>query len=143
MTDRERFLAVMRYEEWDRQIFGPLVGAWPETIDRWQREGLDPQNPPQWPTDSWLWLSGWFFPNPPFEHQVIEEDERSVLYVNKEGILMRERKDQPYSSMPQFVRFPVETREDFHRFWAERMQPDLAARIGQNYAEQLAAYRHR
>jgi len=25
---------------------------------------------------------------------------------------------------------PVETREDFRKFWRERMQPDLSARIG-------------
>ena len=57
--------------------------------------------------------------------------------------LLRERKDQPRSSMPQFVRFPVETREDFRGFWAERMQPDPAARIGPDWKEQLAALRGR
>jgi uroporphyrinogen decarboxylase len=56
---------------------------------------------------------------------------------------MRERKDNPHSSMPQFVRFPVETRDDFRRFWEERMRPDLAARIGEDYAERLRAYRSR
>ncbi len=143
MNDRQRFLEVMRYGQPDRGIFGPMIGPWPETLERWQREGFDPANPPQWPVDRWLWLSRWFFPNPPFEHRVVEEDERSVLYINEEGILMRERKDHPYSSMPQFVRFPVETREDFRRFWAERMVPDLSARIGPDYAAQLTALRDR
>ena len=143
MTDRQRFLEVMRYGAADRGIFGPLIGAWPETVQRWEKEGLDPANPPSWPTDRWLWMSQWFFPNPPFRRQVIEEDERSVLFVNEEGILMRERKDHPYSSMPQFIRFPVETREDFRAFWAERMNPDLAARIGADYAEHLASLRNR
>ncbi|HPP66312.1 MAG TPA: uroporphyrinogen decarboxylase family protein, partial [bacterium] len=40
-----------------------------------------------------------------------------------------EKKDNPYSSMPQFVRFPVETRKDFRDFWKERMVPDLEKRI--------------
>jgi len=40
-----------------------------------------------------------FFPNPPFERKVLEEDEAHILYINHEGILMRERKDNPYSSM--------------------------------------------
>jgi len=37
----------------------------------------------------------------------------------------------------------VETREDFRRFWKERMQPDLAGRIGPDWRERLAAYRDR
>ncbi len=56
---------------------------------------------------------------------------------------MRERKDNPYSSMPQFVRFPVETREDFRAFARERLQPNLAARIGEDYVAQLTALRER
>jgi uroporphyrinogen-III decarboxylase len=45
--------------------------------------------------------------------------------------------------MPQFLRFPVETRDDFRTFMAERMKPDLAARIGPDYAERLASHRTR
>jgi uroporphyrinogen decarboxylase len=56
---------------------------------------------------------------------------------------MREMKNNPFSSMPQFVKFPVETREEFRKFYKERMQPDLAARIGQDYGQKLAAYRDR
>ena len=141
MTPRERFLATMRYEPVD---WAPCreFGAWPETIERWKGEGYDPDHPP-FETDRWEWLGGWFQPNPPFERKVIEENEETILYINHEGILMRERKDNPLSSMPQFVRFPVETREDFRRFWKERMQPDLAARIGPDWKERLAAYRRR
>jgi uroporphyrinogen decarboxylase len=143
MTSRERFLNVMHYRPVDRCVFGWGMGAWPETIERWKTEGYDPAAPPRFAPDRVEWQGGWFFPNPPFERRVIEEDERTILYVNHEGILMRERKDQPYSSMPQFVRFPVETREDFRRFYRERMQPDLAARLGQDRATRLAAYRDR
>jgi hypothetical protein len=143
MTDLERFQAVMDYEPADRCVYGVCTGAWPETIQRWKSEGYDPAHEPLFPRDRWEWQGGWFFPNPPFQREVIEEDERTILYVNHEGILMRERKDQPYSSMPQFVRFPVETREDFRRFYQERMQPDLAARIGADYGQKLAAYRER
>jgi len=141
MTPRERFLATMRYKPVDRAPFREF-GAWPETIERWKTEGYDPDHPP-FETDRWEWQGGWFHPNPPFEHKVIEENEETILYINHEGILMRERKDNPYSSMPQFVRFPVQTREDFRRFWKERMQPDLAARLGPDWKEKLVAYRNR
>jgi len=143
MTHRERFLNVLNYRPVDRGIYGVWVWAWPETRQRWISEGYDPKREPYFRVDTWSWQSGWFRPNPPFERKVVEEDDKTVLYINHEGILMRERKDNPMSSMPQFVRFPVETREDFRRFWAERMQPDLAARIGKDYATKLAALRNR
>jgi len=143
MTHRERFLRVMNYQSVDRTVYGVWTGAWPETYERWKTEGYDPAKEPYYPVDHWGWIGHWFFPNPPFAHTVIEEDDRTITYVNHEGILMRERKDNPYSSMPQFLRFPVETREDFRKFAQERLQPDLAARIGQDYIAQLSAFRER
>lgn len=144
MNCRDRFLAVMHYRPVDRVPYGFHIGAWPETIERWKLEGYRPQDEPLFPDrDRFEWHGGWFFPNPPFQRQVIEEDERTVTYINHEGILMRERKDQPHSSMPQFLRFPVQTREEFRSFMRKRMQPDLAARIGADYSECLRAYRNR
>ncbi|MEW6755900.1 MAG: uroporphyrinogen decarboxylase family protein [Candidatus Latescibacterota bacterium] len=141
MNDRERLLGVMRYQTVDRAP-RRWFGAWPETLERWKAEGYDASQP-AFPADHWEWQGGWFFPNPPFEHRVLEEDERTVLYVNREGILMRERRDNPYSSMPQFVRFPVETRSEFRQFWKERMQPNPASRLGADWKERLAAWRSR
>jgi hypothetical protein len=141
MTDRERFHACMRYEPVDRAPHWTW-GGWPETVERWKQEGYDPQTmDTAQGADRCHWIGHWFFPNPPFAHQVLEEDDAHILYVNHEGILMRERKDNPFSSMPQFVRFPVETREEFRRFWKERMQPDPAQRIGPDWQEQLRALR--
>ncbi|HEY3415750.1 MAG TPA: uroporphyrinogen decarboxylase family protein [Armatimonadota bacterium] len=143
MTHRERLLNVLNYRPVDRGIYGIWIGAWPETIERWRGEGYDPAQEPLYDKDRWLWHGGWFFPNPPFTRTVIEEDEKTVLYINHEGILLRERKDNPYSSMPQFIRFPAETREEFRRFARERLQPDLAARLGADYIQQLTALRER
>lgn len=143
MTHRERFLNVMNYRPVDRNVYGVWTGAWPETYARWQHEGYDAAREPYFEVDKWGWIGHWFFPNPPFEHTVIEEDEHTIVYINHEGILLRERKDNPYSSMPQFLRFPVETREDFRAFARQRLQPDLAARIGQDYVAQLTEWRNR
>ena len=126
----------MSYGAFDRAPHWQF-GPWPETSERWRREGYDPDHPP-FVADPRV-VRNWFLPHPPFEERTIEETETTVLRVNHEGILMRERKDQAQSSMPQFVRFPVETREDFRRFWRERMQPDLTARIGPDWRAQLAA----
>ncbi len=143
MTSRERFLNVMNYQPVDRNLYGMWIGWWPETQQRWETEGYDPAVGHGFATDPVLWYGGWFFPNPPFAYEVVEETDTTITYINHEGILMRERKDNRYSSMPQFLRFPVETREDFHQFWATRMQPDLAARIGADYVQQLTALRDR
>jgi uroporphyrinogen decarboxylase len=141
MTDLERFSACMEYLSVDRAPFWNW-GGWPETVQRWKSEGYRPEAfEPADACDRRNWFGHWFFPHPPFARQVVQEDERHVIYVNHEGILMKELKAQPYSSMPQFLRFPVDTREDFRRFWKERMQPDLAARIGADWQQQLRGWR--
>lgn len=141
MTSRDRFLATMNYGPRDR---APLreFGAWPETIQRWIGEGYDPEST-DFGCDPWAIIGHWFFPAPPFEHTVIEEDDTYITYVDSQGIVMREFKNNPYSSMPQFIRFPVETREDFRAFWRERMVPDPALHIGPNWREELRQHRGR
>ena len=143
MTHRERLLSVLGYQAVDRGVYGVWVWLWPETRQRWLTEGYDPAREPYFDVDSWAWPGGWYRPNPPFERTVVEEDDKTVLYTDAGGILIRERKDNPMSSMPQFVRFPVNTRDEFRRFWHERMQPDLEARVGVDCAQQLSAYRQR
>ncbi|NLV73131.1 MAG: hypothetical protein GXY52_00375 [Chloroflexi bacterium] len=58
-------------------------------------------------------IGTWWYSSPPFEHVVLAKDDFTITYINEEGITMRERKDNPLSSMPQFVHYPVETREEF------------------------------
>jgi uroporphyrinogen decarboxylase len=141
MNDLERFRACMDYQPVDRTPFWSW-GAWPETIERWRREGYDPERfDLNLGADVRQVHAGWFFPDPPFSRRVVEEDEEHILYLNHEGILMREMKNSPASSMPQFVKFPVETREEFRRFWKERMRPDLAQRIGGDWRERLRGFR--
>ncbi|NLH97989.1 MAG: hypothetical protein GX446_00695 [Chthonomonadales bacterium] len=141
MTERERFHACMNYETVDITPHWTW-GGWPETLERWKTEGYVPgRDDVRQGASAVHWVGHWFFPHPPFEHQVIEEDEEHVLYVNHEGILMREMKNNPYSSMPQFVKFPVTTREEFRAFWKERMQPRPEERIGPDWREHLAALR--
>ncbi|MBT3271824.1 MAG: hypothetical protein HN368_01620 [Spirochaetales bacterium] len=137
LTDRERLLRVLSYEDVDRGVYGVHTGPWPETLLRWQSEGLPKEvdlatwcnaNLPE--RDRWDWQGSWFFPYPAFERKIVSEDDRTVLYINHEGILMRERKDQPFSSMPQFVKFPVENAKEFRAFAKERLQPNFAERLG-------------
>lgn len=141
MTDLERFYACMNYRPVDHHPFWGS-GGWPETVERWKKEGYDPDKfNLSMGGDLAQWYCGWFFPDPPFEKRIVAEDENHVLYINHEGILMREMKNNSQSSMPQFVKFPVETREEFRKFWKDRMRPDLNQRIGPDWKEQLLAIR--
>lgn len=117
-------------------------GGWPETVARWRTEGYDPEKyNPAAIGDKAFWIGHLFFPNPAFEHKVISEDDQHVIYINHEGILMKELRVNPASSMPQFLKFPVETRQEFRKFWKERMQPDLTKRIGPDWKNTLKEWR--
>ena len=141
MNDRERFLACMDYKPVDHVPFWSW-GGWPETIERWKKEGYDPaKGDPAEVTGQRHWIGHWFQPNPPFGHKVISEDADHVVYINHEGILMKEMKNNPWSSMPQFLKFPVETRQEFRQFWKERMQPNLVKRIGPDWKQTLKEWR--
>jgi hypothetical protein len=119
VTQRERFLRCMKFEPVDRI---PLMemGLWPETLDRWHREGL-----PLWVTNlrqledhldldisfnlNWLPINDLF--QPPFELRVIEETAEDEVVQDDRGTILRRRKS--FGSIPQFLRFPVVTEADY------------------------------
>jgi uroporphyrinogen decarboxylase len=144
MNDRERFLGTMEYKAVDRAPFYEFMWpAWPETEERWAKEGGYVPGYTDFGCDKWLVEFNWFWPQPPFPLEILEEDEDHVTFQDPQGIVVRGFRNNPLSSMPQFIRFPVETREDFRKYWRERMQPDLTQRIGPDWREQLGALRHR
>ena len=141
MNELERFYACMNYGRVDHAPFWDW-GPWPETVERWKGEGFRPGlDGPAADCDHRAVQGHWFFPHPPFASQIVEEDRTTILRINEEGILMRERKDNPASSMPQFVKFPVDNRREFRAFWRQRMQPDLSQRIGPNWKQELRTLR--
>lgn len=141
MNSRERFHCVVDYGNFDRGIFAMPWFGFPGTFERWEKEGFRPEHLQGYDVDQWVLGYDLFFPHPPFENKIVEEDERTVLFYNHEGILMREFKDSLGSSMPQFVRFPVETREDFERFAKEHLSSDLADSLGPEWKAKLHEYR--
>ena len=119
MNQRERFLAYMRFEPVDRI---PLMemGVWGETMDRWHHEGL-----PRWVEClqhledylnldrsfnlNWLPITDGLYPA--FEREVLEETETQWVIRDETGTILRTRKRHP--TIPQFIRFPVETETDY------------------------------
>ncbi len=129
MTPRERFLATLDFKTPDRPWFRAYAFVWPETEAVWRTQGYEGPVlgwhgeglPARFGLDELLRVDPWYGPVPEFELKVIEEDEKTRLYVNHEGILMRELKERVDTSMPQFVKFPVVNREEFEAFAAERL----------------------
>ena len=116
----------MGYQPVDR-VPNIEVGCWWQTRDRWLSEGM--------PADTGLERAHITFNGneffgldrqinaeidvgllPPFEREVVEEDARTQLVRDENGVLMRVLKDD--SSMPQFLEYPVRTRRDLRRMGA-------------------------
>ncbi len=148
MNARERFLKVCKFEPVDHPPYWDCLGFWGPTIERWRREGLPPDVPPEehFGMDMWHMLrvdSGiTHVPyRPPFEHKIIEEDERTVTYRDGCGITKRDRKDRPELSMSQFLDFPVKCRKDWEDLkW--RLDPSDPGRYP-NWEETREQFAHR
>jgi uroporphyrinogen decarboxylase len=137
MNARERFLATMRFQPVDRLPFMPHFGAWAATYAAWRKAGL----PERFNVDAAMGVDPkltvpvYFGFAPAFERVPIGEDEHTVTYRNHEGILLRELKVDPDLSMPQFLEFPVRTREDF-----EALQPRLRLNFDQRFPKDWAGW---
>jgi len=133
LSNRERYVRLMRGQTVDRAPFFCIFGPWPATIERWKTEGL--AQDATWPAimqiigfDSHrgyqLPVNGFLCPG--FEPRVVEETEDAVVMVDHFGILQKQRRDQ--GSMPAFLSFPVAAREDWHAI-RNRFDPDAPGRL--------------
>jgi uroporphyrinogen decarboxylase len=135
MNSRERFRKQMRFERVDRPVRWETLGFWGNTKTRWQKEGL-PEDVE--PGDYFgveprclLEVNSGFVSlpfDPPFDHEELVRTASHVTYKGRDGIVRRERADCPELSMPQWIRFPVETRADFEKLRDERLNADTPSR---------------
>ncbi len=147
MTPRERFLATLDFQTPDEPWFRAYAFVWPETEAVWRTQGYDGPVlgwygeglPSRFGLDEILRVDPWYGPVPEFVVRVIEEDDKTRLYVNHEGILMRELKEHTDTSMPQFVKFPVENRQDFEELAATRLALNPEQRFPAEWREKVAA----
>ncbi len=126
MTPREAFHATMAGERPDVLCqFEP--GYWPETVERWHDEGL-PAGVEPWDDCG---IIHYFRPDiawgiyPPFPPVVLEEDADTRTVRMENGIICREPKKG--RCVPQFLKHPVATREDFENL-KERLDPSTPGR---------------
>jgi uroporphyrinogen decarboxylase len=125
------------------------MGVWGETLERWHREGL-----PKWVTSirhledrlgldrsfnlDWLPIDDGIFPG--FEREVLEETPDEIVVRDEGGITSRQRKH--FASIPQYLRFPVETEADYERL-LPRLDGRDPGRYPADFDQELASRRMR
>jgi hypothetical protein len=148
MTQRERFLSFMSFQKVDRV---PLmeVGIWDDTFERWHHEGL-----PKWVTclqhlEDYLgldrsWNMNWLPIDdgirPAFQPRVLEETAEEEVIRDAHGVTLRQRKHM--RSIPQYIRFPVQTMADYDEL-RPRLDGADPARYEPDFDEDLRCRRAR
>jgi len=127
MTYREQFQRIMTYQPVDRM---PVVHwtEWPETRERWRREGLPEAVATREAVREFLGCSNWIenvgvnvllFPE--FEEEVLEETEEYRVFRGSDGVVAKDWKHR--SSIPHFIDYTFQTADDWPEY-KKRLQPD-------------------
>jgi len=152
MNARERFRKTFDFEKTDRPFRWETPGAWAATIQRWKEEGFDKPAGVRFPDffgmDEMKWLpfkGGWTGNpyEPMFETKILEDDGVNVTMLDRYGIVKKERKVNPETSMPQFLEFPVKSIDDFREKILPRFEPDSPERFPDDWSELIEEYKDR
>jgi uroporphyrinogen decarboxylase len=136
MTTRERVLTVFAGGQPDR-LPNVEFGYWEKTLERWHTEGLPASVTTDAEAERYFELEGTTIfaelpvingLHPRFPKIVLERKPDRVLIQDDEGNVCEWITE--HSSMPRYVKFGLETREDWKRLKAERLDPDADGRIG-------------
>ena len=139
-TSRQRFLDTLDFKSVDKPWVRWGSFIWPETLEVWATQGYEGQDLDDYfGLDKLLRVDPWYGPVPPFEYKIIEEGQETRTYINHEGILMREFKQHQYSSMPQFIKFPVENESEFEEFAAKRLTLNRQERFDAQWQAEVKA----
>jgi len=142
MTSRQRFIDTLKFKPVTKPWIRWGAFLWDETVVRWKQEGWDGT-----PLDDYFDLDRlvrvdpWYGPVPEFKREVILEDATTVTFINHEGIVMREFKEHHDTSMPRFVKFPIETQAEFEKFAAERLALKAEQRLSPEWKKMVASGR--
>jgi hypothetical protein len=164
MNDKERFHAVMNFEPCDRVPYWEQ-GFWGGTIDRWYAEGMPRQHGVQGDPEYGDTVRGPATPIAPgdrichdvrdnafldkpslrvpvelylcpvFEEEVYAETDDQATLRDALGIVKQTPKAR--NSIPHFLSWPIEDRDDFERLAAERLNPDTLDRFPADWSAQV------
>jgi len=153
MNGKDIFLKTLDFEQTDRPLRWETPGIWGITKKRWIEEGFDLTGDKKtffdyFNMDNPIWLpfkGGWtgnpYYPM--FDKKTIKDDGINVIHLDKDGILKKERKKNPETSMPQFLKFPVENKKDYETKIKFRMDFSSEKRFHANWKQLVESYKHR
>lgn len=148
MTGRERFLKTAR-GELKGELFLPfnLNYGWfmEETLERWRAEGMPPGVDPLefFGFDRIEFTGGRPYSLlPPFQEVVVSEDAETQVIRDGTGVTKRVFKAHGQSKMPQWLDFPVKSRQDFEAL-KKRLDPDDPSRYPADWSAAAAKWRTR
>ena len=147
MNRRERFVKTMTFDLPDRAASGDCF-HFESTRQRWEAEGLPPGadlnsyfnmdfNPFQWKVP--VNVAG---PVPDFGTTILEENDDFMICRGSNGDTLKILKNVPPPAMPQWVRYPLESREEWNEY-KKRLDPDTPERLGENFLELVKDYQQR
>jgi hypothetical protein len=136
LTTRERFNEVMHCQKPDR-VPNMDFGYWDETIVKWHKQGLPTQVKTNTDVEHYLGLEGvesipmlplhnGLFPK--FEYKVLEEKSDCKIIQSEEGIICEIPRIG--ETIPKYIKFGIESREDWEVYKAERLDYKREDRIG-------------
>ena len=144
MNDRERFLAIARFERKD-DPFDFYQWIWSETIERWHGEGLAPEahplrvvslgqdHPEYLPIQNMIRCARPYFNPPylvsvvpPFPREIVREEGGTRVVREEDGILYRVSAANP-SVLPQYLEYPVTDRRSWKEY-SKRLDPHTPER---------------
>jgi len=170
MNTRERFLAVMNFDTSVRTLKWEM-GYWVGAVRRWYNEGLTRKvgvpdrfldgESVSGPGSAWYWerargddvneacnLDGQLervpvdlMFSPRFEDKILEVHDDWMIRQDEYGVRRKEPRDR--SSLPRFVGWPVQNRDDWERLKAERLRPSLEGRLPANWEDEKKRFKQR
>jgi uroporphyrinogen decarboxylase len=119
MDSRERILRALRHEEPDRV---PITDSlWAETIWRWQREGMPPEQSPEDYFDYEMVGFG-FDLSPLLEIATLHKDDKYIVERTAFGGVRKNLRT--FASTPEIIDWPVKSRADW-----EKLKPRVQGKV--------------
>ncbi len=153
MDMRERFVNCLEFRPVD-QVPNHELGLWGQAHDRWLAEGM----PASAIREGWFDGIEYFGMDrreflainlsmiPGFQYEVIEETDRYIVARNGEGVVTKALKEGTVHgtrmSMDQYLRFPVQTPEDFREI-KQRYDPTNPLRYPTYWDSRCASWAER
>jgi len=138
MNARERYVRTFHFQPVDH-VPDEEFGWWDDTLRAWHKQGLPKEIDDNSKGDFYFsfaqkdWAPVHYGLVPGFEHKVLSEDDKHVIYTDGSGVTQMVNKSGA-SSIPKYIRFPLETREDWENF-KRRLNPDEPRRFPSNTDE--------